>query len=101
MDELLAVFVESSREHLRNMENAILDLEEGGDCLSLLNAIFRAAHTIKGDAKTVGLTEIELYVHKFEDRVEALRSRGKPPSAQEIRNMLAGFDRLTELVESL
>ena len=49
-------FVESA-EHVETMETGLLELEEHADDIDLLNRIFRAAHSIKGGARIVGIEE--------------------------------------------
>ena len=42
------MFLEESREHLQSLNDGLLSLEDNSDDLSVLNEIFRSAHTIKG-----------------------------------------------------
>jgi two-component system chemotaxis sensor kinase CheA len=48
MDELTSTFVTESRDQLTAMEDGLLQLEHNPDDTDNINAIFRAAHTIKG-----------------------------------------------------
>lgn len=48
MDEILKTFIAESEELLQQMEAALLQIEQAPDDAELINAIFRAAHTIKG-----------------------------------------------------
>ena len=48
MDELTSVYIQESREQLAEMEAGLLRLEQEPDDADNINAIFRAAHTIKG-----------------------------------------------------
>jgi chemotaxis protein histidine kinase CheA len=48
LDEALQTFIAESRELLEEMENALLNVDLAGDQSEAINAIFRAAHTIKG-----------------------------------------------------
>ena len=56
MDEVLQVFIAESQELLQQMEEALLQLENDPDDADTINAIFRAAHTIKGSCSNFGAT---------------------------------------------
>ena len=64
MDELTGVFVQESREQLAEMEAGLLALEADPEDASDINAIFRAAHTIKGGAGVVECAFLEGFTHK-------------------------------------
>jgi len=51
-DETLQMYTEESLEHLSNIENDLLSIEEAGDDINfdVVNNVFRAAHSIKGGA---------------------------------------------------
>ncbi|MCG8701375.1 MAG: Hpt domain-containing protein, partial [Bacteroidales bacterium] len=68
-DEILQSFVEESREHLADIENDLLTIEEGGADIDedLVNKVFRAAHSIKGGAGFMGLETIKDLAHKTEN----------------------------------
>ena len=57
-DEALAAFITESRELLEHMETALLQLEQEPLDAETINAVFRAAHTIKGSAGIFGLDHI-------------------------------------------
>ncbi len=58
MSQFYQVFFEESREHLDSMESLLLELDIGDPDAEQLNAIFRAAHSIKGSAGTFGFTDL-------------------------------------------
>ncbi len=53
MDEITSVFIQESREQLAEMEAGLLRLEQAPDDQDNINAIFRAAHTIKGGSGVI------------------------------------------------
>ena len=73
MDEILVAFVEDGQDHLDAMESGLLQLEAGDPGPDTLNAIFRAAHTIKGDAGVVSLDHVQHFAHMLEDYFDQLR----------------------------
>ena len=59
MNKYLNIFVEESKEHLQDLNTSLLELEKDPDNTSILNEIFRVAHTLKewpynGLCKNVG-----------------------------------------------
>jgi len=74
MDELTSVYIQESREQLAAMEAGLLRLEQEPDDTDNINAIFRAAHTIKGGAGVVECNFIVSFTHLVENLLDALRN---------------------------
>ncbi|EFL49499.1 putative CheA signal transduction histidine kinase [Solidesulfovibrio fructosivorans JJ]] len=100
-DEIMAMFVEDTREHLADIESALMDMESDGADIDeeLVNKVFRAAHSIKGGASFLNLNNIRDLAHKLENVLHMVRSRELAPDTRIINRLLAGFDRLLGLVE--
>ncbi len=73
-DEYLQTFVIECRELLEQMEAALLIVELSTDDPEIINAIFRAAHTIKGSAGMFGLDPIVAFTHAAESVLDRVRS---------------------------
>jgi two-component system chemotaxis sensor kinase CheA len=67
------VFFEEAAEHLTNMEEGLLRLEENPRDAELLNSIFRSAHSIKGASGTFGFADIADFTHTLESLLDQLR----------------------------
>ncbi|MCD4865374.1 chemotaxis protein CheA [Pseudomonas sp. PLB05] len=74
MDEILKTFIAESEELLQQMEAALLQIEQAPDDAELINAIFRAAHTIKGSAGLFGLDHVVAFTHVAESVLDRIRS---------------------------
>ncbi|EZH81061.1 chemotaxis protein CheA [Ectopseudomonas composti] len=74
MDEVLKIFIAESRELLEQMEEALLHLENAPEDADTINAIFRAAHTIKGSAGLFGLDLIVDFTHIAESVLDRIRN---------------------------
>jgi two-component system, chemotaxis family, sensor kinase CheA len=74
MDEALTAFFTESRELLEQMETALLQLERNPQDSEIINAIFRAAHTIKGSAGIFGLDHIVKFTHVAESVLDEVRA---------------------------
>jgi two-component system chemotaxis sensor kinase CheA len=66
-------FFEESREHVHTLEERLLELEHRPEDLELLNALFRAAHSIKGSSGMLGFELISELTHAMENVLDALR----------------------------
>ena len=66
-----------------------------------LNAIFRAAHSIKGGSSFFGLTKVKELAHKAETVLDMLRSRKMAANAEVTNVLLAAFDKLPPAGEDL
>lgn len=99
-DDLLKEFVNECREHLATIEADLLVIEEGGVNIdeTLVNKVFRAAHSIKGGSGFFGLEKVKELAHKAETVLDMLRSRKMAPSAEVTNVLLAAFDQLREMV---
>jgi two-component system chemotaxis sensor kinase CheA len=94
MDEILVAFTEEAHELLDAMESDLLRLEGGERNPEIINAIFRAAHTIKGDAGIVDLSHIEKIAHLLEDYLVKLRSGEIEVSPPLVSLLLQGCDQI-------
>lgn len=96
--ELLSFFLEEATEHLTVLENGLLRLEKDPGDLSLLDELFRSAHTIKGSAALVKLSTTSKVAHRLEDTLESIRETRVSPPAETIDAMLFALDRIKDLV---
>jgi two-component system chemotaxis sensor kinase CheA len=73
--KLIATFQAEQREHLQTMTQALLALEQepGSPSPAVLDELFRAAHSMKGSARVVGLTAVESLAHALEELLMGLR----------------------------
>ncbi|NBS93913.1 MAG: chemotaxis protein CheA, partial [Betaproteobacteria bacterium] len=66
LDAALAAFEDEARELLTDMESSLLSIEGGQAEAGAINAIFRAAHTIKGSSGMFGLDSVVAFTHHVE-----------------------------------
>ncbi|GJL66572.1 MAG: chemotaxis protein CheA [Nitrospirales bacterium] len=93
-------FFEESAEHVETMETGLLDLEQRPTDLDLLNRIFRAAHSIKGNAGMFNFTAIGEFTHKMENILDKLRNSQMVVTKQIIDLLLQGLDGLKTLLDA-
>lgn len=99
-DETLQMYLEESLEHLADIENDFLAIEENGANIDedLVNKVYRAAHSIKGGAGFMGLTNIKDLTHEMENILGKIRGREIAPTPDIINVMLSASDKLKELM---
>jgi len=73
LEQFYEIFFEESSELLADMEACLLRLDVNSPDLEDLNAIFRAAHSIKGGAGTFGFTDMTEMTHMLETLLDKLR----------------------------
>jgi len=72
-DKILAIFIEESTEIIEQLETEIIALEDSPWDKSIINEIFRAVHTLKGNANSFNFTNLGGFVHYFEDLLDFFR----------------------------
>ncbi len=73
MSQFYQVFFEEAAEHLASMESLLLELDVDNPDAEQLNAVFRAAHSIKGSAGTFGFTDLAEVTHILENLLDRIR----------------------------
>lgn len=74
MNEYLDVFIEESKEHIQALNDHLLTLEKNPEDVSIVNEIFRSAHTLKGMSATMGFQDLADLTHKMENVLDAIRN---------------------------
>jgi two-component system, chemotaxis family, sensor kinase CheA len=97
-DALVRLFLEESEEGLAAMEEALVALESGGAGGDGLKTLFRVAHTLKGNAASLGLTELAEVTHEVEGVLDRLRAGSLAMSRQVADLLLSSVDTLRELL---
>ncbi|WP_010301462.1 chemotaxis protein CheA [Kurthia senegalensis] len=73
-NQYLEVFIDESTEHLQSCNENLLALEQNPHDLSIVNEIFRNAHTLKGMSATMGYEDLADLTHKMENVLDAIRN---------------------------
>jgi two-component system chemotaxis sensor kinase CheA len=99
-EAVLASFLVESEEGLELMEQALVQMESSPSDPELLHSIFRVAHTIKGNATSLELTELAGFAHVVEDLLDVFREQQTLPSADLISVLLKAVDELRAMVST-
>lgn len=98
LDDALNTFVIECRELLEGMESALLQIEQAPGDADLINAIFRAAHTIKGTAGLFGLDYIVAFTHCAENVLDRVRNNELSIDGSLVALLLEVCDHMGNLV---
>lgn len=93
-------FLEEGEELLTRMEASILKLEQQADDGEALAELFRAVHTLKGDAAAVGCPAPAAFAHCVEDQLDSIRSGKARLTAELVSLLLESVDVLRGLLDS-
>ena len=93
---LFDLFRMEAEEQVRVLQQGLIELEAGAATAATLESLMRAAHSIKGAARIVGLDAIVNLTHLVEDRFVAAQ-HGSALNSAEIDKMLTATDWLTRL----
>ncbi len=94
-------FFDESLEGLELMESGLLELEEDSDDNEAMNTIFRAAHSIKGGAGTLGFTAMAEFTHLLETILDRRRAGRSPVTQETIDVLLASVDILRDMLDAV
>ncbi|MBP2629382.1 MAG: chemotaxis protein CheA [Firmicutes bacterium] len=100
-NQYMGMFLEESREHLQTLNSCLLELEHNPEDPSVLNEIFRSAHTIKGMSATMGYTEIAELTHEMENVLDLLRKNQLKVNEDIVDTIFKCVDTLEQMVESI
>jgi len=101
MDQYLEMFVSESKEHVQAMNDNLLKLENAPDDVSIVNEIFRSAHTLKGMAGTMGYTDLMTLTHQLENVLDELRN-GKIHFSSDLLDLIfEAMDDIETMVDSI
>jgi two-component system chemotaxis sensor kinase CheA len=102
-DETLQMYLEESLEHLADIENDFLAIEENGANIDedLVNKVYRAAHSIKGGAGFMGLTNIKDLTHEMENILGKIRAGEMVPTPEIVNVLLEASDQVKALMNDV
>ncbi|AJG40081.1 chemotaxis protein CheA [Thermotoga sp. RQ7] len=101
MEEYLGVFVDETREYLQNLNDTLLKLEETPEDMELINDAFRALHTLKGMAGTMGFNSMAKLCHSLENVLDKARNGEIKITSDLLDKIFAGVDMIARMVDKI
>ncbi|PZV07534.1 MAG: hypothetical protein DCF22_21895, partial [Leptolyngbya sp.] len=97
-EELRSIFKAASEEHLQNLDDGLLHLETHPDDLSILEALMREAHSLKGDANMLGVKDVGTLAHQIEHVLTQLKRQENLPGDAPIETL---YERLAHAIAAI
>jgi two-component system, chemotaxis family, sensor kinase CheA len=101
LDQALQTFIHEARELLTDMEDALLTIEQAEVKTELINAIFRAAHTIKGSAGLFSLDHVVAFTHVVESLLDHVRDGKMEIEGELVTVLLSCCDHIGTMIEAI
>ncbi len=101
VSQYLEVFIDETKEHLQNLNTQILELEQTPDNMDTVNEIFRAAHSLKGMAGTMGYKRMQNLTHNMENVFSKVRDGAIKVNPAMIDTVFQCLDALEEYLDSI
>ncbi len=99
LDNLKEIFLQECGENLDTLENGLLRMGDGESDADLLNEVFRAAHSIKGGAATLGFSSLAELTHHMETLLDEMRSGKRNVHEEDVEILLSSLDVLREILD--
>lgn len=97
-EELLKEWFEEAYDLIDGIEQSLLVLESNTSDTEAIDALFRAAHTLKGGSATVQFSEISHFTHTMEDAMDEIRNGAVKVSSEIVDILLRALDIIKEMV---
>lgn len=99
VSQYLEIFIDETKEHLQNLNEQLLILEREPDNQDTINEIFRAAHSLKGMAGTMGYKRMQKLTHDMENVFSEIRSGKMTVQGNLVDVLFRGLDALENYLE--
>ena len=100
-NQYMDMFLDESHEHLQSLNEGLLSLEENSDDVSVVNEIFRNAHTLKGMSATMGYNKIAELTHEMEDVLDLISKEQLKLNEDIIDTLFKCLDSLEQMINSV
>lgn len=101
VSQYLEIFIDESNEHLQNLSDGIMILEKEPDNSDTINEIFRAAHSLKGMAGTMGYKRMQNLTHDMENVFSEVRNGNIKVDSRMVDVLFQCLDALEQYVNNI
>jgi two-component system chemotaxis sensor kinase CheA len=101
VSQYLEIFIEETKEHLQNLNQHLLILEKEPENEDTINEIFRAAHSLKGMAGTMGYKRMQRLTHDMENVFSEIRNGKMKASSALVDILFKGLDALESYLSNI
>ncbi|WP_448375945.1 chemotaxis protein CheA [Fervidobacterium sp.] len=100
-NEYLSVFIDESKEYIQLLNDSLLELEKNTSDVEQVNRAFRALHTLKGMAGTMGFEKLAKLCHRMENYLDVVRSGNVEITSDELDYLFAGLDMIEKMLQAI
>jgi len=101
MNAYLSMFIDEAGDHLQSLNENLLRLESAPDDLSIVQVIFRSAHTLKGMSATMGFEDLASLTHEMENVLDLVRNSKLAMDGFIFDTLFKGLDALEAMVQDI
>ncbi|WP_141500759.1 chemotaxis protein CheA [Paenibacillus luteus] len=101
MNAYLSMFIDESNDHLQALNENLLRLESEPEELSIVQDIFRSAHTLKGMSATMGFEDLAALTHEMENVLDLVRNSKLKMDSFIFDTLFKGLDALEAMVQDI
>ena len=101
VSQYLEIFIDETKEHLQSLNTQILELEQNSENMDTINEVFRAAHSLKGMAGTMGYKRMQNLTHDMENVFSEVRNGHIKVNAAMIDCLFQCLDALDEYLNNI
>lgn len=101
VNQYLEIFLDETKEHIENLNSQILTLEQEPENVDTINEIFRAAHSLKGMAGTMGYKRMQALTHDMENVFSEIRNGAMKVNSNLIDVLFQCLDALEEYTTNI
>ena len=94
VSQYLEIFIDETKEHLQTLSDQLMILEQEPENMDTINEIFRAAHSLKGMAGTMGYKRMQRLTHDMENVFQEVRSGNMTVKSELVDVLFRGLDAL-------
>ncbi|WP_314586168.1 chemotaxis protein CheA [Paenibacillus terrigena] len=101
MNQYLSMFIDESTDHLQSLNDNMMQLENNPDDISIVQVIFRSAHTLKGMSATMGFSDLASLTHQMENVLDLVRNNELKMNEFIFDTLFKSLDALETMVQDI
>lgn len=101
MNQYMSVFIDEANDHLQSLNDHMLQLEQSPEDISIVQVIFRSAHTLKGMSATMGFEDLASLTHDMENVLDLIRNHKLKMNSEIFDVLFKCLDALEGMVQDI
>ena len=101
LNQYLSMFLDEANDHLQALNENMLELEKMPDDISIVQIIFRSAHTLKGMSATMGFEDLASLTHEMENVLDMVRNNELKMDEYIFDTLFKSLDALESMVTDI